>query len=68
VVKPIFSNRVLILVDQSSGNQESMHAVADLVREAPPGMPAAFGVLTERAVFTHGSSLTLTSSAPALMT
>jgi hypothetical protein len=52
-VKPVFRNRVLILVDRNGINQDSLRDVADLVREAPPGMPVAFGVFAERALFTR---------------
>jgi hypothetical protein len=54
-VEPVFRNRVLILVDHSGQeNQDSLRAVADLVSEAPPGMPVAFGVFAQEAVFTPG--------------
>ena len=53
-VEPVFRNRVLMLLDASGGNAASLNAVADLVREAPPGMPVAFGVFAEHTVLSRG--------------
>lgn len=54
-VQPVFRNRVLVLLDQSGHpGQESVQAMAELVTEAPPGMPVAFGLFARRAAFTHG--------------
>lgn len=58
-IRPLFRNRVLVLVDASatdnaSARNAALESIADFVREAPPGMPIAFGVFGERAVFTNG--------------
>lgn len=53
-VKPVFRNRVLVLLD-SRQNQDpsSLQTMSALVSEAPPGMPVAFGILRKHAVFTR---------------
>lgn len=51
-VAPVFRNRVLVLVQVERNITASLRAVADLVREAPPGMPVAFGVFADHAVIT----------------
>ena len=51
-VAPVFRNRVLVLVQLDPENTQALRAIADFVREAPPGMPVAFGVFAEHAVIT----------------
>ena len=54
-VKPIFRNRVLVLLD--AGNRperESLEDVTQLLDQTPSGMPVAVGVFAQRAVFTRG--------------
>jgi hypothetical protein len=54
-VQPVFRNRVLVLLDSSShADQENLRAMAELVTEAPPGMPVAFGVVGRSAALTRG--------------
>jgi len=54
-VKPVFRNRVLVLLDLSGHpGQEVLDTAADLVSEAPEGMPVAFGLFAGRAAFTRG--------------
>lgn len=54
-VQPVFRNRVLVLLDSSGRpDKEELKTVAELVTQAPPGMPVAFGVFARRAVFTPG--------------
>lgn len=54
-VQPVFRNRVLVLLDSSARpRQEDLKAMAELVTEAPPGMPVAFGLFARHAVFTRG--------------
>jgi hypothetical protein len=54
-VKPVFRNRVLVLLDAGSNPaSESLKQIAQLVEDAPPGMPVAFGIFARRAVFTDG--------------
>jgi hypothetical protein len=54
-VKPVFRNRVLVLLDAGSNpDNGSLEKMADLVGEAPPGMPVAFGIFAHRAEFTSG--------------
>jgi hypothetical protein len=53
-VKPIFRNRVLVLLDAGhQPDRRSLDDVAQLVDEAPPGMPVALGIFAQRAVFTR---------------
>lgn len=54
-VKPIFRNRVLVLLD--AGNrpqQKSLQEIVQLVTQAPPEMPVAVGIFAHYAVFTRG--------------
>lgn len=54
-VKPIFRNRVLVLLDVGNHpDRKSLEDVAQLVDQAPPGMPVAVGIFAQHAVFTHG--------------
>jgi hypothetical protein len=54
-VKPVFRNRVLVLVDAGNHpDRESLATIAELVSEAPPGMPMAFGLFARQAAFTPG--------------
>lgn len=54
-VKPVFRNRVLVLLDAGSHpDKGSVQQMADLVEEAPPGMPVAFGIFGHGAAFTPG--------------
>ncbi len=54
-VKPVFRNRVLVLVDTGNHpDRESLATIAELVSEAPPGMPVAFGLFARQAAFTPG--------------
>lgn len=53
-VQPVFRNRVLVLLDAGGHPQhDDLQAAAELVMQAPPGMPIAFGLFGGRAVFTH---------------
>lgn len=54
-VKPIFRNRVLVLLD--AGNRpgpKSLQDVAQLLTQGPAGMPLAVGIFARHAVFTRG--------------
>jgi hypothetical protein len=52
-VKPIFRNRVLVLLDAGNHpDRKSLEDVAQLLDQAPSGMPVAVGVFAQRAVFT----------------
>ena len=53
---PVFRNRVLVLLDlgRSSDRNSDLQGVAALLREAPLGLPVAFGVFAGNAVFTPG--------------
>jgi hypothetical protein len=51
-VQPAFRNRVIVLVDAASS--AALSTAADLVREAPQGMPVAFAVFGERSVLSNG--------------
>ncbi len=51
-LKPAFRNRVVVLVDGAS--PAALNASADLVREAPQGMPVAFAIFGERSVLSNG--------------
>ena len=54
-VNPVFRNRVLVLLDAGSNpDKGSLQQMADLVEEAPPGMPVAFGIFGHYAAFTRG--------------
>jgi hypothetical protein len=54
-VRPVFRNRVLVLLDVSGRpGQEVLDTAADLVSEAPDGMPVAFGLFASHAAFTRG--------------
>ncbi len=54
-VKPVFRNRVLVLLDAGSNpDPQSLKQMAELVENAPPGMPVAFGIFARHAVFTRG--------------
>jgi len=60
-VRPVFRNRVLVLLDlsgQDSGSQRAtvLQNIVDYINGAPQGMPVAFGVFAEHAVFTNGFS------------
>lgn len=53
-IKPIFRNRVLVLLD--AGNRPGRKALEDaaqLLDQAPVGMPVAVGVFAQEAVFTR---------------
>lgn len=53
-IKPIFRNRVLVLLD--AGNRPGRKALEDaaqLLDQAPAGMPVAVGVFAQQAVFTR---------------
>lgn len=53
-IKPIFRNRVLVLLD--AGNRperKSLQDVMQLVDQAPSGMPVAVGIFAQHAVFTR---------------
>ena len=54
-VKPVFRNRVLVLLDAGSNPEKaSLKEMAQLVQEAPPGMPVAFGIFAHRVSLTRG--------------
>jgi hypothetical protein len=54
-VKPVFRNRVLVLLDAGSNpDSQSLKNMAELVEDAPPGMPVAFGIFARHAIFTDG--------------
>lgn len=54
-VKPIFRNRVLVLLDAgNSPDRKSLEDVTQLLDQTPSGMPVAVGVFGQRAVFTRG--------------
>ncbi|HKT50424.1 MAG TPA: hypothetical protein VJV96_09000 [Candidatus Angelobacter sp.] len=54
-VKPIFRNRVLVLLDVGNRPQrKSLEDVVQLVTQAPPGMPVAVGIFAQHAEFTRG--------------
>lgn len=54
-VKPVFRNRVLVLLDAGSNpDKGSLQQMAELVEEAPLGVPVAFGIFAHRAAFTPG--------------
>lgn len=54
-VKPVFRNRVLVLLDAGSNpDNAALKQMAALVEEAPPGMPVAFGIFAHHAAFTRG--------------
>jgi hypothetical protein len=65
-VRPVFRNRVLVLLDvgglngSSSAQQTARTAMLqnaiDYLNEAPQEMPVAFGAFAERAIFSHGFS------------
>jgi hypothetical protein len=69
-VKPVFRNRVLVLLDVSGHPSQAMlDDVAELVSEAPEGMPVAFGLFAGHAALTRGfinNSDALSSSVHAL--
>ena len=66
-VRPVFRNRVLVLLDlgglngSSSAQQTARTAMLqnaiEYINEAPQEMPVAFGAFAERAVFTSGFSI-----------
>lgn len=51
-LRPAFRNRVVVLVDGAS--PAALNASADLVREAPQGMPVAIAVFGEHSVLSNG--------------
>ncbi|HEX5433262.1 MAG TPA: hypothetical protein VFY05_03410 [Candidatus Angelobacter sp.] len=54
-VKPVFRNRVLVLLDAGDNpDKPSLEQMAELVQEAPPGMPVAFGIFAHHAAFAPG--------------
>jgi hypothetical protein len=60
-VRPVFRNRVLVLLDlsgQGPGPQRAtvLQNIVDYINDGPQGMPVAFGVFAENAVFTNGFS------------
>lgn len=70
-VKPVFHNRVLVLLDVSHQPDEAARATLlqnamDYINAAPQEMPIAFGAFSERAVFTRGFSTDPESLASAL--
>jgi len=53
-VRPVFRNRVLVLLDSRHNHDRALlRTTSALVSEAPPGMPVAFGILGDRGVFTR---------------
>jgi hypothetical protein len=65
-VRPVFRNRVLVLLDLGGSNGSSsaqqtartamLQNAIEYINEAPQEMPVAFGAFAERAVFTSGFS------------
>ena len=65
-VRPVFRNRVLVLVDlggpngnnsaQQTARTAMLQNAIEYINEAPQEMPVAFGAFAERAVFTSGFS------------
>lgn len=54
-VKPVFRNRVLVLLDAGRHpDLPILQQMAELVADAPPGMPVAFGIFARHAAFTSG--------------
>ncbi len=58
-VRPVFRNRVLVLLDVSNQPDGASRAAllqnaTDYINEAPQEMPVAFGAFAQHAVFTHG--------------
>jgi hypothetical protein len=54
-VKPVFRNRVFVLLDAGSNpDPQHLKQMAELVEDAPPGMPVAFGIFARHRVFTDG--------------
>ncbi len=56
-VRPVFRNRVLVLLDMSGYKNDASHSAllqrtVDYLEESPAGMPVMFGAFAERAVFT----------------
>jgi hypothetical protein len=53
-LKPIFRNRVLVLLDAGNHpDHKSLEDAAQLLDEAPSGMPVAVGIFAQRAAFTR---------------
>jgi len=60
-VRPVFRNRVLVLLDVSAAADSTSRSALlqhtmDYMNEAPQGMPVAFGAFAEHAVFTANFS------------
>jgi len=60
-VRPVFRNRVLVLLDVSRYKNDSsrnalLQSTVDDLEESPAGMPVMFGAFAERAVFTANFS------------
>jgi len=54
-VNPVFRNRVLVLLDAGgSPDKGPLKDMAELVQQAPPGMPVAFGIFAHRVALTRG--------------
>ena len=53
-VTPVFRNRVLVLLDAGANpGSQALSQMAELVEDAPPGMPVAFGIFGRHAIFTR---------------